>query len=51
MLNRRNKSLKDIAKTLHIYQDNVDEENTAAEDGAPSRKDILQGLITFIEGC
>lgn len=50
MLDRRSKSLKDIAKTLNIYRDNVDEE-PPAEDDTPSRKEILQGLITFIEGC
>lgn len=52
MLNRRNRSLKDIIGTLQIYHDNVDEdEATAPDDGSPSRKEILRNLIAFLEGC
>ena len=52
MLNRRNRSLKDIIGTLQIYHDNVDEdEGTAPDDGSPSRKEILRNLIAFLEGC
>ena len=52
MLNRRNRSLKDIIGTLQIYHDNVDEDDAAApDDGSPSRKEILRNLIAFLEGC
>jgi beta-catenin-like protein 1 len=51
MLDRRSKNLKDIAKTLRVYLENVDDEPTNVEDNAPSRREILQGLITFVEGC
>ncbi|KDQ64547.1 hypothetical protein JAAARDRAFT_187869 [Jaapia argillacea MUCL 33604] len=55
MLDRRSKSLKDIAKTLQIYYDNVDEaEQPAPEEDmarAPSQKEILTALIGFLEGC
>jgi len=52
MLSRRSKSLKDLASTLEIYHDNVDEEDTSAQDdGSPYRKEILRNLIAFLEGC
>lgn len=52
MLSRRNKTLKDIANTLQIYHDNVDEnDDVSGQDGAPSRKEILRNLIAFLEGC
>jgi len=52
MLNRRNRSLKDIIGTLQIYHDNVDEDDTNAhDDGSPSRKEILRNLIAFLEAC
>ncbi|KAH9938158.1 DUF1716-domain-containing protein [Fomitopsis serialis] len=52
MLNRRNRSLKDIIGTLQIYHDNVDEDDTNAHDeGSLSRKEILRNLIAFLEAC
>ncbi|PCH41028.1 DUF1716-domain-containing protein [Wolfiporia cocos MD-104 SS10] len=52
MLGRRSRSLKDIISTLQIYHDNIDEEEqTAPDDGSPSRKEILRNLIAFLEGC
>ncbi|KAH9951592.1 Catenin-beta-like protein [Amylocystis lapponica] len=49
MLSRRDKSLKDIANTLQIYHDNVDEEDTDSDaDGSLSRKEILRNLIAFL---
>ena len=52
MLSRRDKSLKDVVKTLEVYRDNVDEDDaTAPDDGSPSRKEILRNLIAFLEGC
>ncbi|EMD40739.1 hypothetical protein CERSUDRAFT_45089 [Gelatoporia subvermispora B] len=53
MLNRRNKSLKDIVKILEIYRDNVDENDTQlnSADGGPSQREILQNLIAFLDAC
>jgi beta-catenin-like protein 1 len=51
MLDRRSRSLKDIVKTLQVYHDNVEDEQATTEDGAPSQKEILKGLITFLESC
>lgn len=51
MLARRDKSLKDIVKTLQIYHDNVDEDDTAAESGSLSQKEILSNLIVFLDAC
>lgn len=57
MLDRKSKSLKDIVQTLQIYHDNVDEDEPGPSDAtdhserAPSQKEILQGLIIFLDGC
>ncbi|EPT03786.1 hypothetical protein FOMPIDRAFT_1046816 [Fomitopsis schrenkii] len=52
MLNRRNRSLKDIVSTLQIYHDNVEEDDANAQsDGSPSRREILRNLIAFLEAC
>ena len=51
MLRRRDKSLKDIAKTLEIYRDNVDEDNAMRDSDEPSQKEILQHLIDFLIAC
>jgi len=52
MLGRRSKSLNDIASTLQVYHDNVDEEETSEQDdNSLSRKEILRNLIAFLEGC
>jgi len=50
MMSRRDRSLQDIAKTLQIYHDNVDEADTPADDSAPSQKEILQHLMDFLNG-
>lgn len=51
MLSRRDKSLKDIVKTLQIYHDNVDEDDSARSEGDASQKEILQHLIAFLDAC
>ncbi|OCH94113.1 DUF1716-domain-containing protein [Obba rivulosa] len=53
MLNRRNKSLKDIVNTLEIYRDNVDEGDSQPDvaEGSLSQVEILQNLIAFLEAC
>ncbi|KAJ3554103.1 hypothetical protein NM688_g3281 [Phlebia brevispora] len=51
MLRRRDKSLKDIVKTLEIYRDNVDEDDAGRAPDEPSRKEILQHLIEFLDAC
>lgn len=51
MLQRRDKSLKDIARTLEVYRDNVDEDDAARDANEPSQKDILQHLIDFLDAC
>lgn len=49
MLSRRDRSLKDIVKTLEVYRDNVDEPEPVSDE--PSQKEILQHLINFLEAC
>ena len=51
MLSRRDKSLKDVVKTLEVYRDNVDEDDAAREPDQPSQKDILQHLMDFLDAC
>ncbi|KAH7926758.1 DUF1716-domain-containing protein [Leucogyrophana mollusca] len=58
MLERRSQSIKDIVTTLRIFHENVDgdaPDRPASSDQAPERglsqKEILQNLITFLEGC
>lgn len=51
MLRRRDKSLKDIVKTLEVYRDNVDEDPSAKDSDEPSQKEILQHLIDFLDAC
>jgi beta-catenin-like protein 1 len=51
MLKRKNKSLTDLVTTLRIYQENVDEDQEQLPEGAIPRKEVLQALIEFIEGC
>ena len=46
MMGRKNQSLHDIVQTLRIYQENVDEGESA--DG-PSQKIILQSLIEALD--
>jgi beta-catenin-like protein 1 len=54
MLARKDKSLRDVVGVLKVYRDNVGDEpgskDKMDEDGgASSQKEILQGLITFLE--
>lgn len=49
MLSRKNKSLKDIVKTLKVYYDNVDGED--AQNDQISQKEILHNLIAFLDAC
>ncbi|KAI0337925.1 DUF1716-domain-containing protein [Trametopsis cervina] len=51
MLNRKNKSFKDIVKTLRIYQANVDTDESAQQAGEMTQKEILQHLIDFLDAC
>ncbi|KAI0089316.1 DUF1716-domain-containing protein [Irpex rosettiformis] len=51
MLSRKNKSLKDVVKTLQIYRDNVDEDDAALKEGEMTQKEILQHLIDFLDAC
>ena len=51
MLSRRNKTLKDIVDTLKEYRDNVADGETAEESDASSRRNILIGLLGFLESC
>jgi hypothetical protein len=50
MLKRRNRALADLAGTLRVYAENVDEE-PALPEGAFAQKDVLLALVAFIEGC
>lgn len=49
MLNRKNKSLQDLVKSLQIYHDNVDEPEPT-DESTLSQKDILQNLMAFLSG-
>ncbi|KIP10420.1 hypothetical protein PHLGIDRAFT_125614 [Phlebiopsis gigantea 11061_1 CR5-6] len=51
MMGRRDRSLKDIVKTLQVYRDNVDENPSAKDSDEPTQKEILQHLIDFLDGC
>ncbi|KAI5124831.1 hypothetical protein M0805_005461 [Coniferiporia weirii] len=54
MLNRKGSTLADVVAVLKVFRDNVDEEETPAvnaEDASPPQKEILGGLIAFLEGC
>lgn len=51
MLSRRSKSLKDVVDVLRNFRDNVDDGDKMDEDGSISQKDILNGLLGFLEGC
>jgi beta-catenin-like protein 1 len=55
MLDRKNESIKDIARTLQIYHDHVDEEEMSSDaddpERPPTQKEVLQGLISFLEHC
>ncbi|THH32917.1 hypothetical protein EUX98_g1307 [Antrodiella citrinella] len=53
MLDRRNKSLKDIVRVLQIYHDNVDDAPAEDDGETPqmSQRDILQNLMAFLDAC
>jgi len=55
ILGRKNKTLKDVVAVLKLYRDNVGEDETRippekAGEAAPSQRQILEGLIAFLEG-
>lgn len=51
MLGRRNKSLKDIVRTLQIFYNNVNDVPEADGDGQLSQRDILKNLMSFLNAC
>ena len=53
MLKRKGQSLKDVVEVLKIFHENVDEQpaDFEAEDASPPQKEILSGLIQFLDGC
>lgn len=55
MLDRKNATLKDVVHTLQITHDNVDEDDTTMDtdnaDRPPSHREILRGLMGFLQGC
>ena len=54
MLQRKGKTLADVLSVLKVFRDNVDEEEGIVEEGdnvSPPQKEILSGLIAFLEGC
>jgi len=52
MLSRKGKSLKDIVEVLKVYRANITEEEAVpdGEDASPPQREILGGLINFLEG-
>ncbi|EJD01453.1 DUF1716-domain-containing protein [Fomitiporia mediterranea MF3/22] len=56
MLKRKGRTLQDVVSVLKVFRDNVDEEGESsaaaqAEDASPPQKEILGGLIAFLEAC
>ena len=54
MLQRKGKTLADVLSVLKVFRDNVDEEEGIVEEGdnvSPPQKEILSGLIAFLESC
>lgn len=53
MLVRKDRTLKDVVEVLKVVRAGFEDEpgSTQPEDGSPSRKEILGGLITFLEAC
>ena len=60
MLKRKGRTLQDVVEVLKIFRDNIDEDDasTAAarqvedsSDASPPQKEILGGLIAFLEAC
>ena len=52
MLSRKGASLKDVVSVLTAFRDNIEDEPaiTEEEDASPPQKEILRGLIAFLEG-
>ncbi|THH06691.1 hypothetical protein EW145_g3905 [Phellinidium pouzarii] len=53
MLKRKGHTLADVATVLKVFRDNVDEDDSTAEgaeDASPPQKEILGGLIAYLEG-
>lgn len=54
MLTRKGKSLKDVVEVLKVFRDNIDEEESGLpedEEASPPQREILVGLIAFLESC
>ena len=54
MLKRKGKSLQDVVNVLKLFRDNVDDDESEAalaEDASPPQREILTGLINFLEAC
>lgn len=54
MLKRKGKSLQDVVDVLKLFRDNVDDDESEAalaEDASPPQREILTGLINFLEAC
>lgn len=52
MLDRKSKSLKDVVSVLKMYRENIGEDQTRApDDSSLTQQEILDGLITFLDGC
>ncbi|OCB84372.1 DUF1716-domain-containing protein [Sanghuangporus baumii] len=59
MLKRKGRTLQDLVQVLKIFRDNIDEEDESTAvarqaedtDASPPQKEILGGLIAFLEAC
>lgn len=57
MLKRKGRTLNDVVEVLKVFRDNINEDESSAtaqsqsEDASPPQKEILGGLITFLEAC
>lgn len=54
MLTRKGRTLKDVVEVLKVFHDNVDESEpttSLVDDASPPQKEILSGLITFLDAC
>ena len=52
MLERKNLTLGNIRETLQVYRNNVDGDDPDSNSATGlSQKEILDHLITFLQGC
>lgn len=51
MLKRKNLTLDDIRQTLQNHHDSIDVDDSDSESTGVPQKEILENLMTFLQGC